>query len=277
MPMIISPVRTSDLAEAFALLHGEPVAGQAFRLVARGELNPNDLFVATSGGIVRGAVYAAALPGSIGVIWPARTRDSNTALEDVLTAVALRHVSDVKVVQAFLDSAEADRANSLVRAGFQKVTRVLEMRRASELRPPDKSRLSLIPYRDADAPTFQDILVRSHEDSLDCSELNGVRTPDEILAGYCDCAPDQDEWFLARQDGIDVGVLIRSKSNLTFVGVVPGYRRKGIGRKLIEHAIAISPELSLIVDERNTPAIRLYSSLDFEQTGARDVYLKSVS
>jgi ribosomal protein S18 acetylase RimI-like enzyme len=276
--MTIAPVRPTELAEAFALLGGEAGAVHAFRLVARGELDPADLLVAMTDGSVRGAVYAAKLPGSIGVIWPPQTRGGDSALEDALTAAALRRVAGMKVVQAFLGPGEMDRAAVLSRAGFRMVTRVLEMRFEGAADSDDcPLPFELIPFADSDLTAFRDILARSHNDSLDCPELNGLRTPQEIYQGYCDCAPDQSLWFLACRNGVPVGVIILARGTLAFVGVAPEYRRKGFGRALVVSACRRMKELSLIVDERNTPAIQLYFSLKFKVLGARAVYLLSFS
>lgn len=128
-------------------------------------------------------------------------------------------------------------------------------------------------YPDCDPTEFARTLLRSHDDSLDCPELHGVRTPDDVLAGYRDCAPDLARWWLARVNGEPAGVLILGMGELTFVGVVPERRGQGIGRGLVEAAVSWHAALSVIVDERNTPARTLYRSLGFQTVGSRDVFL----
>jgi ribosomal protein S18 acetylase RimI-like enzyme len=132
----------------------------------------------------------------------------------------------------------------------------------------------LIAYADADPAEFARTLLRAHDDSLDCPELHGVRSADDVLAGYRDCAPDRSRWWLARLGDEPAGVLILGPKDLSFVGVLPERRGQGIGRALVELAISWQPDLSLIVDERNTPAIALYQSLGFNIVAARDVFLK---
>jgi ribosomal protein S18 acetylase RimI-like enzyme len=133
--------------------------------------------------------------------------------------------------------------------------------------------VSLVPYANTDPADFERTLLRAHDDSLDCPELHGVRTPDEVLAGYRDCAPDLSGWWLARVGDESVGAVILGPGELSFVGVVPERRGQGIGRALVEAAVSWHAELSLIVDERNAPAIALYRSLGFQTVGSRDVYL----
>jgi len=288
--MMISAVRTSELGDAFGLLYGPSTADlpghldHAFRLIARGELNPDDVLVARIDGVVVGAVLCQPLPGAIAVIWPPRTVDDDPATEDALVSAALRHVVGAKVVQAFLPPDELARATPLLRAGFQHIARVWQMRRdgrscsakggESHVLPRDDV-LTLVPYAACDSADFERVLMRAHDDSLDCPELHGMRTSVEVLEGYRDCAPDPARWWLARRHGEGIGVLLLSAVDLIFVGVVPDKREKGIGRTLVEAACAIAPVLNVTVDVRNIPAVQLYQSVGFEATGARDVFIAS--
>jgi ribosomal protein S18 acetylase RimI-like enzyme len=105
--------------------------------------------------------------------------------------------------------------------------------------------------------------------------MQNLRTADDVVAGYRDCAPDTGQWWLAEVNGEPAGVLILADSELVFVGVVPQRRGDGIGRALVATACEKSSELSLVVDVRNTPAVQLYLSVGFEVVGAREVFLKS--
>ena len=107
--MTITPVRPAELADAFALLYGpgaDADVGHAFGLVARGELNPNDILVAHRDGALIGAVFASRLPGGVAVVWSPRAVGDDLTLEDALTAAALGHVAGAKAVQAFLPPEE---------------------------------------------------------------------------------------------------------------------------------------------------------------------------
>jgi GNAT superfamily N-acetyltransferase len=279
--MTISPAHPDELPAAFTLLYGPEPAdthlAHAFQLVARGELNPSDLLVARTKDAITGAVFCQRLPGAIAVIWPPRAVGDDAAVEDALTVAALDHVAGVNLVQTFLPPEEASRAEPLLRAGFRRVTRVLHMTRIAVSRQTSRSaiasRLTWVAYPDADPAEFERTLLRAHDDSLDCPELHGVRSPDEVLAGYHDCAPDLSAWWLARLDDEPAGVLVLGPGDLTFVGVVPERRGQGIGRALVEAAVSWRPDLSLIVDDRNVPAIRLYQSVEFDPVGSRDVFV----
>lgn len=277
--MTIAPARDCDLPAAFTLLFGAPTTNlddrvaHALSLATRGAIDTKDVIVARQDNVVIGAVYGAVLPGSAAVVWPPRAIDADAAIEDDLMRSVLAHVSSSNVVQVLLSSAEMDRAGSLTRAGFQHVTKVWEMQGTSLAFPDMPSRLEMLAYSNVDPGEFLRVLVRCHEDSLDCPELNDLRTPDELLAGYRDCAQETARWWLARHDGASIGVLVLGADELAFLGVMQEHRRRGFGRELLRFACNWAKPLSLIVDARNTPAIQLYSSAGFETVGSREVYL----
>ena len=66
--------------------------------------------------------------------------------------------------------------------------------------------------------------------------------------------------------------------DLSYVGVVPEARGRGVGRELVRKAlfeakVAEAPGMILSVDSRNRPARYLYESLGFEPYEEREVYL----
>lgn len=67
--------------------------------------------------------------------------------------------------------------------------------------------------------------------------------------------------------------------NINNIGVLPEYRRKGIGAALLEALCTYCREngivlLTLEVRESNIPAISLYESFGFEKVGVRKNYYK---
>ena len=89
---------------------------------------------------------------------------------------------------------------------------------------------------------------------------------------------------LALADGRPVGVLMLMRSpetldwEISYVGVVPEARRRGIGRELVLKALseartAGAPYLTLSVDARNHRARELYRVLGFEAYDRREVFL----
>ena len=70
--------------------------------------------------------------------------------------------------------------------------------------------------------------------------------------------------------------------DLSYIGVVPEFRRHGLGRLLTLHALHVAQKTDAMpvvvaVDQRNLPAKKLYESLGFHATESREVYLYIMS
>ena len=88
-------------------------------------------------------------------------------------------------------------------------------------------------------------------------------------------------WFVLLLDGKIAGYLatlsICGEVHVANVAVLPAYRRRGLARVMLTHAVAYAREqgafcLTLEVRESNTPAIALYRAFDFETVGRRPRY-----
>jgi mycothiol synthase len=69
-------------------------------------------------------------------------------------------------------------------------------------------------------------------------------------------------------------VLNRQSMEVVYLGLARPWRRQGLGRKLMMHAISLARQeriksLILAVDENNRPAVRLYESLQFTPTARK--------
>ena len=88
-------------------------------------------------------------------------------------------------------------------------------------------------------------------------------------------------WFVAVEDGTVVGYIgsqtVLDESDMMNLAVLPGYRKQGIGKKLVEmlisHLRADSVScLTLEVRASNEAAIALYDGLGFFEVGRRPNY-----
>ena len=89
---------------------------------------------------------------------------------------------------------------------------------------------------------------------------------------------DSTVFFLAKVEDKTVGYggmyTVLDEGYVTNIGVLPDYRRKGIGAKIVNSLIDYSKEnslafLSLEVRVSNIPAISLYKSFGFKEVGVR--------
>lgn len=83
--------------------------------------------------------------------------------------------------------------------------------------------------------------------------------------------------FAAVDDGRAVGYvllyIVAGEADIVRVAVLPEYRRQGIARALLNCAFdKVEGAVFLDVRESNTPAIELYKSLGFADTGVRKNY-----
>jgi mycothiol synthase len=296
-PFTIESARPEERAAAFRLVfqHLEDAEqelriGNALTLVHAGELDPNGVFVVRGPDLV-GALVCVPLRGAGGLLWPPFVREGpdRTRQEDQLVRSALiwLRARGAKLAQAILSSGEVPLAAPLERNGFRHVTRLdyLRHRLESVDSPEPASRFSWRTYSQSDPQLFQQTLLRTYEGTQDCPELNGVRTVDEILDGHkAQGLFHPDRWWLAQEEEDPVGVLVVTEItewhgwDISYVGVVPEARRRGIGRLLTQLALgearaAGASQVTLAVDARNRPAWNLYSHLGFELWDQREAYL----
>ena len=85
-------------------------------------------------------------------------------------------------------------------------------------------------------------------------------------------------YYVAVSDGVIAGCCgirnMAGEGEITNVAVAAGYRKKGIGRKMMEYMLERAKEngmgdCTLEVRVSNRPAIRLYESLGFKGEGVR--------
>jgi mycothiol synthase len=296
MDVVPELARTEDWGTAFRLLfhyfpdeERERRCANALHLLQRGELDPHGIFILRGPSTLLGALVCLPVPGRSALLWPPGVvAERREELEDAL----LRHATSwlrqrgVKLTQTLLAPEEAFLAAPLLRNGFAEVTRLWFMRHdlilpLHCLHLP--ARLDYQPF--AGDALFRRTLARTYEGTLDCPEINGVRGLDDILEGHrSQGAFDAERWWLARDGGEAVGVLLMTEMpdsgawELAYMGVTPEARRRGVGREMLLHALcaaraADAPSVTLSVDARNEPAWKLYRSLGFDAYEERLVYL----
>ena len=253
------------------------------------ELDPSGLFVARGeGGAIRGAMVVQEMPGALGLAWaPTASRGPDrTAIEDSLVATSCNWLRSrgVKVCQAFAGESDCDAFAPLVRYGFARIAKLADLRwELGPIATPD-SRLSYEPLDGENRAAFTRTLLETFEGSLDCPEITGTRTDEEVLEGYLQEPAIPEQWFAVRLDGKPLGVVLLDRSHdpavweLTYLGIAPRFRGRGLGAELVKFALQQAANrgaqaMQLSVDSRNAPALRLYQTLGFQASGEREVFL----
>jgi mycothiol synthase len=318
-PWDVGPARPEEWTEAFSILFQRVPGpeqslrvGNAVTLARRGEFPPGGIIVARTAppepkkrtglrqsGVqaptserLLGAVLCLPLAGAGGLIWPPQvvaTAD-RVAVEDSLVRWASSWLAaqGTKVAQALLAPEEVPTAPPLERNGFQHITALHYLRhdlRSGSANAGEGGQLGFQTYSTCSAELFHDTLLETYQDSLDCPEVNGVRSVAEIIAGHkAQGTYDPARWLLAFDRDRPAGVLLMSEPpesgalEISYLGVVPKLRRRAIGRQLVAKAVAAARaqnvgQLTLSVDARNLPAEKLYRGAGFEVYSQREVYL----
>jgi ribosomal protein S18 acetylase RimI-like enzyme len=295
--LAIEPARANERVDAFclALQHLPPPeqvarVGKALELVRSGEVDPAGILVARSGGRVVGSLVCTTTPGAGSLIWPPQVAGGTSAAESIedqlmQAAVSWLRGRGARLAQAMLAPSEIHLGDSLERNGLVHVTTLCYLRRSLDQLPPAADgRLRYDAYP-AVPRIFEQTLLATYQDTQDCPELAGARTIEEILAGHqAQGGHDPELWWLARSGEQAVGVLLLTPMpewdswDVAYVGVVPGFRRQGLGRQLLAQAMDRTwcsgcRLLTLSVDRRNRPARQLYDRLGFEMFDEREVFL----
>jgi mycothiol synthase len=297
--MTPEPAHPDELPDAFRLLfHGLPAAerdervAHALTLVQQGALDPAGVLVERGPSGVLGVLVCQPIAGAGALIWPPQSiGDSDqTAREDRLIQTATRWLRErgAKVAQALLPPSEMALAAPLERNDFRHITHLWYLRRdlgPLATLPDEASTLHYRPFDACESGLFGQTLQRTYQGTLDCPEVNGARTIDEVLAGHqAQGRFDPGRWWLALRADRPVGVMLLSELaesgdwEVAYMGLVPEARRQGLGRQLLLKTLHTAQAAGvryviLSVDGRNHPAWQLYVGAGFEPYDRREVYL----
>lgn len=282
-----------DLALQYAPADERPTrVANALALLAAGDLHPEGLLAACDARGLIGMQVVVPLAGASGLFWLPQVKPGieGDAVADALVQAGLAwlHQRGDKLAHAILEPALLCGAAPLLRNGFVHVTRLHYFRHdlLDLSRVPLQPALRLEPYRAHQPKVFHQTLLRTYEGSRDCPELNQRRTIEEIIAGHRAQGHFHPErWQLAWLDDEPAGVVIATEMfdnlgwDLSYVGVVPQRRRRGVGRALTGWALeaakqAHAEQMILAVDARNEPALAMYEQLGFQRTEDREVLLR---
>jgi len=125
-------------------------------------------------------------------------------------------------------------------------------------------------------------LEASYADTLDCPELCGLREMPDVLRSHRSTGEFSPAlwWVISNRDA-PLGAMLfnacpdQKSFELVYLGLAPALRGKGLGRRLLtmglEHLRTqrSSWPVTCAVDERNTPALRLYTAHGFSRYSRR--------
>ena len=196
-------------------------------------------------------------------------------IEEVCTATALQ---DVQLIQSLVDPANEPMQEDYLSCGFRTMAELVYLHALiREPRPfptlPDN--LYWVKYNEQSHSLFEQAIINSYENSLDCPALNGVRSMKDIIDGHKACGEfNPDHWMLLCEKTEStpqvLGILLLTSSGtpsdvmeLVYLGLAPAARGRKLGDLCMQQALATATAshhklLSLAVDAKNIPALRLY-------------------
>ena len=197
---------------------------------------------------------------------------------------------DILFQQAVIEREDEIAAIALDAAGFRPITDVCELSMtiapdsAFEASSTRKDEFELV-APPLDSPLWVEAFASSLEGGLDVPELLEKRSPAESFDSLRLLAADDTEhWRVASHRGAPVGLVLPTRlpdrtAEIQYMGVASAHRRKGLGRCLIADAVDATRALeatvlTVHVDARNEPALRLYESEGFRLMSRRQLHLR---
>lgn len=287
------PVTAERLETALRRLVGSTAAARRLAVGHRtGQLRLDSVWGidAPHGGFESVAVLMRNAGRTAGVLLsPVRHRAEVPAATELLQAILADRRFDADLAQAMLDPARPlDRA-PLEGAGFEFLADLRFMDR-----PLPGSPASALPSHaghiescgDAPPDALHRLLLETYRETLDCPGLADSRRVEDVLDGHRAAGrfrPDFWRWLLV--DGRPAGLSLLNPNpeagcvELVYFGLSREFRGRGLADVLLTDAIRTAvaaglPRLSLAVDDRNAPALRLYRRHGFVPGSVRSALVR---
>jgi mycothiol synthase len=272
------PAQQEGLAEAIAVAQRD------------GESAFDGLFVTADS--TSGACWVQRTAGNTALVWPPEPR---AVAGPMLLRAAARFIDEHGVAVAQINVGECDNFDSDVMAdvGFAQLARLLYLyadvasgrARCMEA----TAACEFLGHADEDPEQLASLIEATYPGTLDCPALDGIRSNDDVLAGYRaqgEYLPQH--WYRVmtpNPNGRPSGVLILSSHastgnwELVYMGVVPAARGQGFGRRIVEFALDAAARggaerLVLAVDADNHPAVDTYRAAGFVEWDRRVVFAR---
>lgn len=244
---------------------------------------------------------------SVGELEAPEARDERVAcIRAAVDLLAREHARDVGLVQALPEPEEIWTTEACDQAGFIRVGDLsylrcppLKARDAQRLahefddRAPWPEGVEILRCSDLPPSLLDDLLGEalesSYVDTLDCPELSGLRSKADVIDSHRSIGRyDPSTWWLVQRNGKPRGCMLLSgcpdqrATELVYLGLAPELRHAGMGKRLLAMGLQtmrrIHPTwgVTCAVDERNTPALRLYDRLGFERVARRVALVRPI-
>ncbi|MCA9243390.1 MAG: GNAT family N-acetyltransferase [Phycisphaerales bacterium] len=238
-----------------------------------------------------GLALALHIPGRVGVVMIPQPGRFGMTAEGIRSALE-NGLSDLQAerlhyANAIIEPHALAKRGVLESCGFREITQLIYLERSLAAKATVEAPIPLRwrGFSTDCQPLFEEALRQTYIDSADCPELTNLRPMADVIAAHKASGPfDAALWEVATHGREAVGCVLVSRlepaglCELTYVGVSPAYRGRGLGATLVARAIELAREtkartLTLAVDHRNATARRLYDRFQFRRLSERDTFL----
>jgi len=291
--VICRRVRPVELPAAVGAILGSPArpapAAQVAEFISSApdrRIDVQSIWVAE----VSGRIASAVLP----IVNPGRTLLLLTSPEVAATNVpATRLVGEicghfasqgVQLAQVLLESQLHQSRQFFASMGFKEIAELIYLQGnvpRHTAAPPMPEHMRWLEYSAETHAVFADAILKTYRESLDCPDLSGLRDIDDVIAGHRATGEfDPAGWQLLLERDQAVGVLLLSRipqtdaMELVYLGLSPEARGRGLGIFLMKQVFFLilrnqRRRLSLAVDSKNGPALKLYYRFGMRQVATR--------
>lgn len=265
-------------------------------LAANRGINLNTLSVAEQSGRLLWTILPVISPGrTMLLLAPSQLNDktqehaAGELTEQIISRFAAQ---DVHLTQVLLDPSAAALRKLYDRCGFTPLAELLYLHsRVKPSTPPPTlpQNFTLRAYCGASHALFAQTIASSYQNSLDCPALNGRRDIEDVIAGHKAAGEfDPNLWIALLEHDVPRAVLLLSRAphgdalELVYLGLVPEARGRGLGDVMMRQAMAMAARrgrtsLSLAVDSKNAPALKLYYRHGLRQVGAKIAMVRELT
>jgi mycothiol synthase len=287
------PARVEELSMAVGMILGcpgrpAPVA-QVAEFISSASFRRIDvqaMWVAEISGRIVWAVLPILNPGkTLLLLTPQEMGSSNIPAARLVQDTCWHYAQQgVHLAQVLLE-AQAHRSRQFFGSiGFKEIAELIYLqglatRNTSE--PALAPNMRWVQYSPETHGIFAEAITKTYRDSLDCPSLSGMREIDDVIAGHQATGEfDPACWQLLMEDERAVGVLLLSRiplgdaMELVYLGLPPEARGRGLGIFLMKRVFFLllrnqRRRLSLAVDSKNEPALKLYYRFGLRQVATR--------
>lgn len=257
-------------------------------------INLSDIWLVDRRGCIAWAVLPVVSPGRTMVLFSpphvAPTLQDTVGPDLVGRVIAEFWSRGIQLAQVLIDPGDESVIHLYQRCGFQRLAELLYLSRdlrrmAGPVLPGDYRIVSYSPEQHA---LFAQTISATYTESLDCPALNGRRGIEDIILGHKAVGNfDPATWFVLLDGDEALGISLLNRSphseamELVYFGLVPGARGKRIGDLLMQHAFhasiaANARQITLAVDSRNVPALKLYRRHGLKQVCSRVALMRDL-